>query len=94
MTSAAIPTIAARTVPAPRGELRVRIDNALNDYGLPLRWMVTWLFAESEGAIAGQGRGGDELALVAPPDALGYRLRRWTSDGIAPEYEDTLFGPA
>lgn len=83
--------IPRRTVDRPGGTLRVAIAPELNDYDQPMRWMLTWLAGEEEREIVAIGRGGSHVEARVPPGVDGYRLRRWTSDGIAPEYEDTLF---
>lgn len=88
-------TVPTRTIPTPPNMLRVEIEHELNDYGMPLRWMITWLVArDTEGEIVAAGRGEGHVETNVRASVAGYRLRRWTSDGIAPEYEDTLFRPA
>lgn len=68
--------------------LAVTIADERNDYDEPLRWMASWLLSDSEGDIIAMGRGRGAAAADVPAGVVGYRLRRWFFDGVAPEYED------
>lgn len=85
------PAAAVAGVDPPGGRLHLDFPAELNDYDEPLRWIVTWLHLESEGSIVAQGKGPGLAEAPIPTNAVGYRIRRWYSDGVAPEYDDQLF---
>jgi hypothetical protein len=58
-----------------------------------MRLLASWLVGEHEGTVFYSGTGGAVLSPV-PPDAVGFRLRRWPSEGLAPEYLDWKFEKA
>lgn len=57
----------------------------------PVRVLATWLLGEYEGGIFFSGRGGTAIRQPVPAEATGIRLRRWPSEGLAPEYLDWRF---
>ena len=60
----------------------------MNDYDEPLRWLATWLVDDGEAEVFASGKGGGGGQYAAPLGVLGYRVRRWYCDGVAPEYDD------
>lgn len=82
---------AALSGAAPHHEVDLTVAAEPNDYDEPLRWLATWLHAGQEGDIIAGGRGGGAVRGTAPTGAVGVRIRRWYSDGVAPEYDDHLF---
>jgi hypothetical protein len=55
-----------------------------------MRLLASWLLPEHEGAVFHGGTGGAVMAPV-PPETVGFRLRRWPSEGLAPQYLDWRF---
>ena len=70
--------------------LHLELPQLINEQDEPMRLLVSWLSGEHEGAIFYSGSGGAVSAAI-PTDAFGYRLRRWPSEGLAPEYLDWQF---
>lgn len=70
--------------------LYLDLPRLTNEQHEPMRLLVSWLLPAHEGAVFYGGSGGAVLSPV-PPDAVGFRLRRWPSEGLAPEYLDWSF---
>ncbi|MGH2601732.1 MAG: hypothetical protein ACRDJ9_20390 [Dehalococcoidia bacterium] len=70
--------------------LSIDLPRLINEQDEPMRLLASWLGEEHEGEVFFSGSGG-VLTVPIPPDALGYRLRRWPSEGLAPEYLDWQF---
>jgi hypothetical protein len=66
------------------------LPRSINEQDEPMRLLVSWLLADHEGAVFYSGVGGDLRAPI-PDQAIGFRLRRWPSEGLAPEYLDWRF---
>lgn len=62
----------------------------VNEKGKPMLWLGAWLIGSEgiEGDWFHSGRGGGETSHEVPPDATGVRVRKWPSEGLAPEYAD------
>jgi hypothetical protein len=75
----------------PGGEVHLDLPQLTNEQGEPMRLLAAWLMGDLEGAIFYSGTGGTASAYPVPPGATGFRLRRWTSEGLAPEYLDRQF---
>ncbi len=80
-----------RLEPGPPAVLHLRLPALINEQGEPMRLLASWLMGETEGANFYSGTGGEETAQPVPATARGYRLRRWPSEGLAPEYLDWWF---
>jgi hypothetical protein len=74
----------------PPRSLHLQLPRLINEQDEPMRLLASWLLAEHEGPVFYSGTGGD-LSAPIPPQAIGFRLRRWPSEGIAPEYLDWRF---
>lgn len=74
----------------PPRALRLELPRLINEQDEPMRLLASWLFSEHEGANFYSGAGGVVSAAI-PAGAFGYRLRRWPSEGLAPEYLDWQF---
>ena len=70
--------------------LYLDLPRLTNEQQEPLRLLASWLLPEHEGAVFYAGTGGAVMTPV-PAAATGFRLRRWPSEGLAPEYLDWLF---
>lgn len=81
---------APRLDAGPPAVLRLTLPQLPNEHREPMRLLAAWLCDEGEGAIFYSGSGGT-LDVSVPPGARGYRLRRWPSEGLAPEYLDWWF---
>jgi hypothetical protein len=67
--------------------IHLELPRLINEQDEPMRLLASWLLAEHEGAIFYSGVGGPVTAPI-PQQAIGFRLRRWPSEGIAPEFLD------
>ena len=74
----------------PPRSLHLELPDSINEQDEPMRLLASWLLGEHEGAIFYSGAGGAVSAAI-PPRAVGFRLRRWPSEGLAPEYLDWRF---
>ncbi|MGD9891537.1 MAG: hypothetical protein AB7R89_27350 [Dehalococcoidia bacterium] len=79
-----------RIVSGPPRSLHLDLPCLINEQDEPLRLLASWLLDEHEGAVFYAGSGGAVRAHI-PPHAIGFRLRRWPSEGLAPEYLDWRF---
>jgi hypothetical protein len=70
--------------------IHLELPHLTNEQDEPMRLLASWLLAEHEGALFYSGTGGTVTAVI-PQHAIGFRLRRWPSEGIAPEYLDWRF---
>lgn len=78
--------------PCDASTLHLKLPRLLNEQGEPMRLLLTWLFdAEREGEVLYAGTGGAPSVHTIAFGAGGYRLRRWPSEGLAPEYFDWWF---
>ena len=85
---------APRVIPGDPATLYLSLPQLTNEQGEPMRLLASWLLGDGEGENFYSGTGGDSMTHTIPPDARGYRLRRWPSEGLAPEYLDWWFdGP-
>lgn len=86
-------TFAERGAPAVAGGvLRLHLPALINEQDEPMRLLCSWLLTEdNEGPNFYAGAGGEPTTHPIPPGVRGYRLRRWPSEGIAPEYVDWMF---
>lgn len=76
--------------PGPPRSMHLEFPRLINEQDQPMRLLASWLLAEHEGTIFYSGSGGTVTAPV-PHQAIGFRLRRWPSEGIAPEFLDWRF---
>lgn len=78
--------------------LRVTVHWAAetNEQGLPTRWLGSWLIAGDgvEGDWFYSGHGGERTDHDIPQHATGIRVRKWTSEGLDPEYVDVMLDGA
>jgi hypothetical protein len=81
---------APRLTAGPPITLSIELPRLINEQGEPMRLLASWLLAAHEGAVFYAGVGG-RVTVAVPDGALGYRLRRWPSEGLAPEYLDWRF---
>jgi hypothetical protein len=79
-----------RIEPGPPRSLSLTLPRLINEQDQPMRLLASWLLPEHEGAVFYSGNGGTVRAPV-PAEAVGFRLRRWPSEGLAPEYLDWRF---
>jgi hypothetical protein len=70
--------------------IHLDLPRLINEQNEPMRLLASWLLSEHEGAVFYSGIGGAVTALI-PKQAIGFRLRRWPSEGLAPEYLDWRF---
>ena len=70
--------------------LVVEWASEVNEEGGPMRWFGSWLVGAegAEGEWFYSGYGGERTEHPVPPHAAGVRIRRWTSEGLNPEYAD------
>lgn len=98
MTATRLPTStelgSPRLSPGPPLTLRIELPSLINEQGGPMRLLGSWLVGDGEGANFYSGTGGEATAHAVPAGARGYRLRRWPSEGLAPEYLDWWFDAA
>ena len=81
-----------RIASGPPPVLVLELPELVNEHGGPMRLLLSWLLdGGAEGAIFYSGTGAAALAHPIPPGARGFRLRRWPSEGLAPEYFDWWF---
>lgn len=80
-----------RLAPGPPAVLHLRLPALANEQHEPMRLLASWLVGGGEGANFYSGTGGAATAHPVPAGARGYRLRRWPSEGLAPEYLDWWF---
>ena len=61
-----------------------------NEEGGPTRWFGSWLMGggDIEGGWFYGGHGGQRTEHTVPDGAVGVRVRKWTSEGLDPEYVD------
>jgi hypothetical protein len=61
-----------------------------NEQGGPMRWLGSWLVRGEgvEGEWFYGGHGGERTEHDVPASATAVRVRRWTSEGLDPEYVD------
>lgn len=74
----------------PPRTLCLDLPHQINEQDEPMRLLASWLLAEHEGAVFYGGSGGAVRASI-PDQVRGFRLRRWPSEGLAPEYLDWQF---
>lgn len=74
----------------PPRSLSLDLPRLINEQDEPMRLLASWLLTDHEGAVFYSGTGGAVNAPI-PHQAFGFRLRRWPSEGLAPEYLDWHF---
>jgi hypothetical protein len=74
----------------PPRSLVLNLPSLINEQNEPMRLLASWLLTNHEGAVFYSGTGSAIRAPI-PQHAIGFRLRRWPSEGIAPEYLDWRF---
>ena len=67
-----------------------------NEHGEPMLWLGSWLVEArgEEGEWFHSGRGPAVTQHSVPKLASGVRIRRWPSEGLAPEYVDLIPVPS
>ncbi len=77
----------------PISELTIHWPDELNEHGWPMLWFGSWLTGEDgwESGWFYRGRGNLSEGYPIPADASGFRIRKWPSEGIDPEYADVSF---
>src|SRR5690349_1020477 len=67
-----------------------------NEQGGPVRWFGSWILGADgrEGPWFYRGFGSEQTAHTAPVDTVGVRIRKWTSEGLDPEYVDVTLAAA
>lgn len=79
-----------------RSRLAIEWAAETNEQGGPMRWLGSWLVSGEgvEGEWFYGGHGGERTEHDVPADATGVRVRRWTSEGLDPEYVDIALNGA
>jgi hypothetical protein len=75
---------------APPARLTVEWARQTNEEQGATRWFGSWILTAdgTEGAWFYSGHGGERTVHEVPAGATGVRIRRWTSEGLDPEYVD------
>jgi hypothetical protein len=75
---------------APPERLAIEWAAQTNEQGGASRWFGSWLLNALgvEGGWFYGGHGGERTEHAVPGGVVGVRIRRWTSEGLDPEYFD------